>query len=138
MTSIFADTSFFIALVDRSDQHHAGAVQFLKSNHQPLITTSAIVLELGAFFSDVPLRPSFLASLHAIEKGKVEVIHVGRELQSQGIEYFGDRPDKDWSLTDCISFVVMKDRDIRESATSHRHFKEAGFIAILRNLQNLQ
>jgi hypothetical protein len=43
-----------------------------------------------------------------------------------------DRPDKDWSLTDCISFVVMEDENIKEALTADHHFEQAGFVALLK------
>ena len=45
---------------------------------------------------------------------------------------FAARPDKDWSLTDCISFVVMQERNIQDALTADHHFEQAGFVALLK------
>jgi hypothetical protein len=49
-----------------------------------------------------------------------------------GLQLFGDRPDKEWSLTDCISFVVMEKEGVREALTGDKHFEQAGFVALLK------
>ena len=50
----------------------------------------------------------------------------------EGVRLYVARPDKDWSLTDCISFVVMRERGITEALTGDRHFEQAGFVALLK------
>ena len=57
----------------------------------------------------------------------------GTPIYQDGYDLFAARPDKDWSLTDCISFVVMKDRGITEALTGAHHFEQAGFVALLRS-----
>ena len=59
------------------------------------------------------------------------VIPASRALQDRGLELYRQRPDKDWSLTDCISFVVMQDHDITDALTADRHFEQAGFVPLL-------
>jgi predicted nucleic acid-binding protein len=51
---------------------------------------------------------------------------------ARGIQLYDSRPDKQWSLTDCISFVVMQDRGIVEALTGDHHFEQAGFTALLK------
>ena len=132
MNAIFADTSFFIALLDADDFHHQQARQFLASNHAPLLSSSAIVLELGGFYADAPLRAGFVHSLAAISSAGIQIVHVDSSLQQRAIALFRARPDKDWSLADCISFLVMEDREMTQAATSDHHFEQAGFAALLR------
>ena len=134
MTPVFVDTSFFVALLDQGDEFHEEAVHFLLHNTSPLLSTSAIVLELGAYFAQQQLRPGFLASLDAINNTRIKIVHVDQASLERAIEYFETRPDKDWSLADRVSFLLMEDRQISETATSDRHFEQAGFIALLRTL----
>jgi predicted nucleic acid-binding protein len=54
------------------------------------------------------------------------------KLFDQGIEFYQCRPDKAWSLTDCLSFVVMTDLGISEALTGDHHFEQAGFRALLK------
>ena len=53
-------------------------------------------------------------------------------LSHQGITLFANRPDKEWSLVDCISFVVMKQKHLKEALSADHHFVQAGFVALLR------
>jgi predicted nucleic acid-binding protein len=60
------------------------------------------------------------------------VIGHDERLYDAGIELYRLRPDKDWSLTDCISFVVMAKRGISAALPADRHFEQAGFTALLK------
>ena len=62
---------------------------------------------------------------------RVEIVPLSQELLQRGLALFAKRDDKDWSLTDCISFVVMQDWDIHAALTGDRHFQQAGFSALL-------
>jgi hypothetical protein len=59
------------------------------------------------------------------------VIETSHELFEQGVALFSQRPDKSWSLTDCISFVVMEQHGLSEALTADRHFEQAGFVPLL-------
>lgn len=63
---------------------------------------------------------------------KVTVIPADRSWFERGVDLYRRRPDKEWSLTDCISFVVMEEEEIREALTADAHFEQAGFVALLR------
>jgi predicted nucleic acid-binding protein len=54
------------------------------------------------------------------------------QLLQEGIDFYAQRPDKEWSLTDCISFVVMTREQITDALTGDRHFEQAGFNAVLK------
>jgi hypothetical protein len=55
-----------------------------------------------------------------------------QSLSDQGVELYSERPDKGWSLTDCISFIVMRHHGVTQALTGDHHFEQAGFIALLR------
>jgi predicted nucleic acid-binding protein len=129
---VFADTSFFIALLDGDDEFHAAACAFAAANRAPLMTTSAVILELGVYFSQVPLRAGFLACLATIRRAAITIVHVDEDLQERGVERFEQRLDKGWSLADSISFILMERQNCWEAATSDQHFEQAGFRALLR------
>jgi predicted nucleic acid-binding protein len=61
----------------------------------------------------------------------IRVVHASRALLEEGISLYGARADKEWSLTDCISFVVMRDEGIIQALTGDHHFEQAGFKALL-------
>lgn len=60
-----------------------------------------------------------------------QLVHVDAGLWQRGWQFFLDRPDKDWSLTDCISFLVMQDRKLRRVFTSDHHFEQVGFEKLM-------
>ena len=79
-----------------------------------------------------PLASALMEKIRKAEEyGVLEIIHVNAELIEQGWELFKTRMDKEWSLTDCISFVVMKDRGIIKAITSDQHFEQSGFEKLL-------
>jgi hypothetical protein len=59
------------------------------------------------------------------------VIPLTKEGYDRAFRLFRDRPDKEWSLVDCLSFVVMTERGITEALTTDHHFRQAGFTIML-------
>jgi predicted nucleic acid-binding protein len=137
MTPVFADTSYFLALLGRADQHHKQAVAWSRALRRPLLTTEYIVLEVGNNLirgADRALFVEFFARLHGDRR--TEVIPASPEWLNAGANLFGARPDQTWSLTDCISFSVMTQRKLIEALTADRHFEQAGFRALLLHPPN--
>jgi predicted nucleic acid-binding protein len=66
---------------------------------------------------------------------RIEVVPHNGELSAGAVHMFTDRSDKDWSLTDCLSFLIMGRRSIREALTADHHFEQAGFRAVLSDMQ---
>jgi uncharacterized protein len=58
----------------------------------------------------------------------VRMIHVGQDLLARGLDILRARPDKRYSLTDCVSFVVMREREISTAFAFDRHFEQEGFV----------
>ena len=70
--------------------------------------------------------------LYALEHDpSVEVLPLSEALFRQGFGLYRQRLDKEWGLTDCISFMVMQERGITEALTADHHFRQAGFLALL-------
>ena len=133
MTEVFADAFYFIALLNPSDQHHAEAVRVTRGLIAPLVTTTCVLIEVADALAAPGIRPivhRFLEQLPADPNTKV--IEIDASLRMRGLALFGARPDKSWSLTDCISFVVMAERGITEALTGDHHFEQAGFRAVMK------
>jgi hypothetical protein len=97
-----------------------------------ILTTDFVVVELGNFFSDSLDRKCFISLLNDLRTDRwTTVLPASRDLLERGVKLFSQRPDKDWSLTDCISFVVMQDHSIQEALTTDHHFEQAGFLPLL-------
>ena len=132
MNAVFADTFYFLALLNDRDAAHTRAMQFDATARQ-LVTTAWVLTEVGDALSAPENRPAFLQLMETLQ-GSPDARIVGptSELFNRGLELFRQRTDKEWSLTDCISFVAMKDEHITDALTGDRHFEQAGFHALLK------
>ena len=132
MSAVFADTFFHLALLREDDPAHARAMANVMLN-QPIVTTEFVLLELGNACARAADHADFLALVAGMRASpRVRIIPLDSRLLNRGLERMATRPDKDWSLTDCISFLVMEDEDIKEALTADRHFEQAGFTALLK------
>ncbi len=132
---LFLDASYAIALASSTDQHHERAVELaqrIEAENRRLITSRAVVLEIGNALSKLRHRAPAVALLDAIERDpRVEVVPLSEELYRQSLELYRQHQDKEWGLTDCVSFAVMWERSITDALTADDHFRQAGFRALL-------
>lgn len=129
---VFADTSYFEAIMSTRDQYHRVAIEASRLPWQEIVTTEFVLVELGATFSKPDDRADFLLMDKMVRtRADVSLIPASSELLRRGRDLFAARPDKAWSLTDCISFVVMQDLGIIDALTTDQHFTQAGFRALL-------
>jgi hypothetical protein len=133
MTPVFADTFFFLALINPRDAAHARAVAAANTQINPLITTAWVLTEIADGLADTPDRHLFQTILADLEaEPRATVIPATQDLFERGVRLYIARRDKHWSLTDCISFLVMEDGRIAEALTADHHFEQAGFLALLK------
>ncbi|MBI1832495.1 MAG: type II toxin-antitoxin system VapC family toxin [Planctomycetes bacterium] len=132
MTPVFADTYYYLALVNPKDESHAKAIAFAKSATRPMVVTDWVITEVADGLCAAANRPVFARLLKIIQSPSTEIVHFDSSLMDRGLQLFAERQDKDWPLTDCISFVVMQDRGIMEALTADHHFVQAGFVALLK------
>ena len=133
MKTVFADSFYFFALTNPDDPAHARTVAFTKAYAGMQVTTGWILSELGDGWSKPGQRAIFsamLAKFRANPNARIEPCT--DQLLQEGIDLYDQRPDKEWSLTDCISFVVMTKQGITEALTGDHHFEQAGFVALLK------
>ena len=132
MKAVFADTAFFLALVNPRDQHHARAMELNAELESALVTTAWVLLEFANAVSASRSRVQFQRVLNGLRTTpNVEIIAPTQEDFERGCKLYVARADKDWSLTDCISFGVMEERKLTDALTADRHFAQAGFNALL-------
>jgi predicted nucleic acid-binding protein len=97
------------------------------------VTTRAVLLEIGNALSKRRHREAAVQLLSALETDpSVEIVKLSTDLYADAFGLFRRRPDKEWGLIDCVSFVVMEAREIAEVLTADEHFDQAGFRALLR------
>lgn len=133
MKRVFADTFYFLALLNRADKAHARALAYTASFQGEIVTTALVLTELGDALSDPANRMEFVSTLKDLEANpQVRIVAADGGLFQDGVKLYAARPDKEWSLTDCMSFVVMTREGITEALTGDHHFEQAGFVALLK------
>jgi len=133
MNGVFADTWFFLAVLNPSDPHHERALAASGADRRHRITTDWVLVEVGDALCQQGNRDVFVQFHDWIrQQAGFTVVAATRNLLEEGVQLYRYRRDKDWPLTDCISFVVMEDEEIREALTGDRHFEQAGFTALLK------
>jgi predicted nucleic acid-binding protein len=133
MTAVFADTFYFLALANPKDQAHQRTVAWTMAYQGTLLTTAWVLTEFGNHMSDVRNRAEFVSTVQDLRANpQVVVVPPDAALFDAGFVLYANRPDKNWSLTDCISFVIMTREGLTEALTGDRDFEQAGFIALLK------
>jgi hypothetical protein len=132
MTEVFADSFYYLALLNPADQHHAAALQATKNLQSRIVTTPWVLMEVGDALSHPSARAlthRFLMQVQA--DANTVIIPFAESWYRRGLALYGSRLDKGWSLTDCISFEVMNARQLTEAITGDHHFVQAGFRILL-------
>ena len=133
MKTDFADSSLYVALLISRDRLHSKAKQLAQSWTGFVVTTEYVLLEVANHVRSSKHRARFGELLDYLRADpNTEVIPSEQRLWERGVGLYRRRPDKDWSLTDCISFVVMEERGLIEALTADHHFEQAGFSVLLR------
>jgi uncharacterized protein len=136
-TAVFADTGYWIALISPHDGLHNKAVELGKQLGGCTIVTSDMVLtevlnmfaERGSYLRDIAAK----AVQEIRSNACIEVVPQTRRLFQEAFELYCERADKEWSLTDCASFVIMKGRKITRALAYDEHFEQSSFVALLRD-----
>jgi predicted nucleic acid-binding protein len=134
MRRIFADTSYWMGLVNPRDQIHQKAVSVsLQLSSESLVTTDMVLVEVLNSFSDSLYREAvgrMVASLR--QDQNLTIVPQTRAQFEIALRRYRQAADKGWSLTDCASFQVMESEQIRAALTHDQHFAQAGFETLLR------
>jgi uncharacterized protein len=132
---LFLDTALVRGLLSRTDQHHEDALRLEPRlpTAAEIWTTEAVLVEIANTMSSTNRLAAarFIEMLYRTRNARIEP--VTSELLQRGLTLYRSRPDKQWGLTDCISFVVMADRGITDALTTDQHYVQAGFNALMRS-----
>ncbi len=132
MIKIFVDTFYIVALVNQRDEFHAKAKELvLEFDDRPLLTTDAVLLEVGNSLARSYKQKSIEIISEFLFSEEIEIVRLYQILFEEAFELYKTHADKSWGLVDCISFVVMKRRGISDALTCDKHFVQAGFRALL-------
>ena len=129
---VFADTVFWVALIDRKDQLHQAAALWSQNIAGDVITSEAVLTETANHLSRPEWRTHAVDLIDGLARQpKTKIVAGDPDLWSRGFSLYRNRADKGWSLTDCISFVIMADLKLMNVLTADVHFQQAGFRALL-------
>lgn len=131
MTGVFADTFYFVALMSENDAAHVRAIEASRVN-RPVLTSEWILAEVGNALSNVSRRRMFPRLLSLLKKTDVRVYPATSTAFTAACAEYAARPDKEWSLIDCLSFQLMRELHLTDALTADHHFEQAGFRALLR------
>lgn len=137
MRIIFADTFYWAALTHTGDSAYHRAIDLSRSlAPDKILTTDEVLSEYLAFFAGA--RPSVRVQAgrnvtNLMSNPTVSVVPQSRESFLAGLELYRARPDKGYSLTDCISMYTMRREGLSEILTNDRHFEQEGFRALFRD-----
>ena len=129
----FLDTAYVLALLNPNDIYHKQAKVLLPSMHlaQEIWITEAVLIEIGNALarSNRSAAVAFINGCYITPN--TNVVSMDSLLLQRAIELYNNREDKEWGMTDCISFIVMEDHGLIEALTTDDHFQQAGFRALL-------
>jgi predicted nucleic acid-binding protein len=137
MKSVFADTGFWVALLNPKDRWHAQALslyQSLELQQVRVLTSEMVLTELLNFFSKFQSTLRKEVALRVIQMEQhpnITVIPQNTQQFKRALEFYLKREDKEWSLTDCSSFLIMQDLNVKVALAHDRHFRQAGFQNLL-------
>ena len=134
MKIVFADTFYWIALINVNDESHAQAIRIGQMySDRRVVVTDAVVDEVLNYFASkgdfLRMRAFDLSRRIDIDPDVLLIKH-REDLRRSGLRLYYERPDKGYSLTDCISMVVMKQMGISEVLTQDKHFAQEGFTIL--------
>lgn len=133
MNRVLVDTSFLIGLALEDDQLHETALKWHRAVSRQRVITEYVLVELADSLSAEHSRAKAAKMIQQLRASRsVEVVAASQTLLANGLSLYESRRDKQWSLTDCISFVIMKDYGLSDALSADHHFEQAGFRALLR------
>lgn len=132
MRTVFADAFYFLALLNSRDSSHDAAKRFAETFEGRLVTTEWVLTEVADALAGLRNRERFVQFLDFLRnRSDVEIVRSSADTFDQGLDLYRARPDKEWTLTDCISISIMERHSISEALTGDRHFEQAGFEILL-------
>jgi len=134
MRRVFADSLYWIALSHQRNQWHAAALKASRALQSvEIVTTQEMLSEFLTAFRHTPrLRSIAARRVHQITADPQIIVILQSDLSFQaGFALYQSRPDKEYSLTDCISMLAMRKLGITEILTHDNHFKQERFAILL-------
>src|SRR5208283_956863 len=111
---------------------HEHVLAFSKNFRARLLTSDWVLMEVADALAESGCRGRVREFVHHLRHSPVcEIVPASRELLDRALDLYHQHADKEWTLTDCVSFVIMRDRNVTDALTGDKHFEQAGFAALL-------
>lgn len=134
--AVFVDTSAWLALINEADTDHLKVRAIrdkLLHSKKSFLVTNYIIIEIANSLCKARWRTRAVKLINSIYATEfIEVIEIDKGIYDEAWDMYSSRNDKEWSLTDCTSFVVMKKYDIRDAFTNDHHFEQSGFNILIK------
>ncbi|MCX7011572.1 MAG: PIN domain-containing protein [Candidatus Sumerlaeota bacterium] len=132
MRRVFADAFFYLALVNPRDRAYGKAREWAAKTDLACVTTEFVLLEVADALSAPTARRQSAAFLRTLRQDPcTRIISLSSGLLQEGLRLYEERTDKSWTLTDCTSFVAMRQEGLTEALTADQHFAQAGYLPLL-------
>jgi len=131
--TVFVDTGVWYAMADKSDQYHKKAIEYIKKlvTNNNFVTTNLVIHETLMLLSRKISKTAAIKFLDMIySQDNIEIIENEDSIEQKAYRIFKKYTDQDFSITDCLSFVVMKENRIKKAFTFDKHFKTMKFTVI--------
>lgn len=133
---VFVDSFAWIASINKSDNYHETTlktIETLLKRGIKLITSNYVIIETINALSKTEFRKAVIEFVNKLEKSpSVQIIKITDEMYNNAWSFYQQRMDKDWGITDCTSFEVMKMFNIKKAFTNDKHFKQAGYSLLVK------
>ena len=142
MKPIFADAGYWIALFNPRDDLHSIAAaihQNIEAQNAQIVTSEMVLTEFLNFFAQAnrgTRQQAATLTAQMCQHSNITISPQTTELFNRALTLYAERPDKQWSLTDCASFLLMQDLEISAALTHDKHFEQAGFQILMRKEHN--
>ena len=137
MNALFADTGYWIALFNPRDDLHAKALTVSHAiQGRPILTSQMVLAEFLNYYAALgqSFRQQAVQVVRNLQQAaEVEIVPQTDQQFQAALTFYDQRPDKEWSLVDCGSFLLMQERNLREALAHDEHFQQAGFVLLLRD-----
>jgi uncharacterized protein len=137
MNAIFADTGYWIALFNPRDDLHAKALTVARvTQNRPIVTSQMVLTEFLNYYASLgqSFRQQAVQVVRSLQQAtEVEIVPQTDEQFQAALTFYAQRPDKEWSLVDCASFLIMQEQHLTEALAHDEHFYQAGFVPLLRD-----
>lgn len=130
---VLLDSSYVIGLLNPRDELHDNARRWFEQVRvaPEVWVTEAVLTEIANGLAVVRRQAAVTFLAQCYRERNFKIVSVGTALLRRALDLYRARPDKEWGLTDCISFIVMQDQDLRDALTADEHFVQAGFRALM-------